>query len=84
VVHRIAASALTDWIRRRKGFFYTRAYSRRFSTLYQLSGGAGGVQLSPVNLPDLLMHYLLNEAEDAEEAARRRIDFEVEQELAGR
>jgi L-ascorbate metabolism protein UlaG (beta-lactamase superfamily) len=84
LVHRIAASALTDWIERKKGYFYTRAYSRRFSTLYQLSGGAAGVQLTPVTLPDLLMHYLLNEAEDAEEAARRRVDFEIEQALAER
>jgi L-ascorbate metabolism protein UlaG (beta-lactamase superfamily) len=83
VVHRIAASALTDWIQRKKGFFYTRAYSRRFSTLYQLSSNAASVQLSPLILPDLLMHYLLNEAEDAEDAARRRVDFEIEQALAG-
>jgi UDP-MurNAc hydroxylase len=84
IVHRIAASALTDWIERKKGYFYARAYSRRFSTLYQLSGGAAGVQLTPVTLPDLLIHYLLNEAEDAEEAARRRVDFEIEQALAER
>ncbi len=83
VVHRIAASALTDWIKRKKGYFYTRAYSRRFSTLYQLGGDASGVQLAPAPLPDLLMHYLPNEAEDAEEAARRRVDFEIEQALAG-
>ena len=30
---RIAASALTDWALRRRGSFYARAYSRRFSTL---------------------------------------------------
>jgi len=38
---------------------------------------------SPAPLPDLLMHYLLNETEDAEEAPRRRVDFEIEQALAG-
>ncbi len=78
IVHRIAASALTDWILRRRGYFYTRAYSRRFSTLYRVYGDEAGVEVRPVALPDLLMHYLLNVADDAPDAARRRIDLEIE------
>ena len=77
VVHWIAASALTDWAVRRRGYFYTRAYSRRFSTLYRLWGDEAGVEVRPFPLPDLLIYYLLNVAEDASEAAKRRIDFEI-------
>ncbi|MEK7878593.1 MAG: MBL fold metallo-hydrolase, partial [candidate division NC10 bacterium] len=77
VVHRIAASALTDWARRRRGYFYTRAYSRRFSTLYRLWGDEAGVEVRPFSLPDLLIYYLLNVADDADEAAKRRIDIEI-------
>ncbi len=77
VVHWIAASALTDWALRRRGYFYTRAYSRRFSTLYRLWGDEAGVEIRPVQLPDLLIYYLLNVADDADEAAKRRIDLEI-------
>lgn len=77
VVHWIAASALTDWALRRRGYFYTRAYSRRFSTLYRLWGDEAGVEVRPVALPDLLIYYLLNVADDAEEAAKRQIDIEI-------
>ncbi len=76
-VHWIAASALTDWTLRRRGYSYTRAYSRRFSTLYRLSGDEAGVDVRPFSLPDLLIYYLLNVADDADEAAKRRIDFEI-------
>lgn len=78
IVHRIAASALTGWILRRRGYLYTRAYSRRFSTLYRVYGDEAGVEVRPVTLPDLLIYYLLNVAEDAADAARRRIDLEIE------
>ncbi|MBI1892701.1 MAG: MBL fold metallo-hydrolase [Candidatus Rokubacteria bacterium] len=77
VVHRIAGSALTDWALRRRGYFYTRAYSRRFSTLYRLWGDDTGVEVRPLALPDLLIYYLLNVADDADEAAKRRIDLEI-------
>ena len=77
VTHRIAASALTDWARRRRGYFYARAYSRRFFILYRLWGDEAGVEVRPVALPDLLIYYLLNVADDADEAARRRIDIEI-------
>jgi len=81
VVHWIAASALTDWARRRRGYFYTRAYSRRFATLYRLGGDEAGVDIRPFSLPDLLIYYLLNVADDAGEAAKRRIDFEIAEAL---
>lgn len=78
VVHRIAASALTGWVLRRRGYLYTRAYSRRSSTLYRVYGDEAGVEVRPVTLPDLAIHYLLSVAEDAADAARRRIDLEIE------
>lgn len=77
LVHRIAASALTDWASRRRGYFYARAYSRRFSTLYRLWGDEAGVEVRSFTLPDLLIYYLLNVAEDANEAAKRWIDIEI-------
>lgn len=77
LLHRIAASALTDWALRRRGYFYARAYSRRFSTLYRLWGDEAGVEVRPLTLPDLLIYYLLNVAEDADEAAKRRLDIEI-------
>jgi len=77
VVHSIAASALTDWIRRRRSYFSTRAFSRRFSTLYRLYGDEAGVEVRPVSPPDLLIYYLTDVADDADEAAKRRIDLEI-------
>jgi hypothetical protein len=82
VVHRIAASALTDWALRRRGYFYTRAYSRRFSTLYRLWGDEAGVEVRPLALPDLLIHYLLDVADDADQAAKRRVDLEIARTLS--
>jgi len=51
VVHWIAASALTDWAMRRRSYFYTRAYSRRFSILYRLWGDEAGVEVRPSRSP---------------------------------
>jgi UDP-MurNAc hydroxylase len=78
IAHRIGASALAGWIERRKSFFYVRAYSRRFTTLYGLERAGDGVRLKPLALPDLLMHYLLNAAPGSETAARRHVDLELE------
>jgi hypothetical protein len=50
-VHWIAASALTDWAMRRRSYFYTRAYSRRFSILYRLWGDEAGVEVRPSRSP---------------------------------
>jgi hypothetical protein len=35
-------------------------------------------QVTPVVLPDLLMHFLLNVAPGSETAARRHVDLELE------
>jgi hypothetical protein len=75
--HRVAASALVGWIKRRKSFFYVRAYSRRSAVLYEASADGANIGLRPIVLPDLLMHYLLNVAAGSETAARDRIDLEL-------
>jgi UDP-MurNAc hydroxylase len=77
VAHHIAASALAGWAERRRDFFSVRAWSRRFSTERRVTGDAAGVEVAEVELPDLLMHWLLRESEGADEAARRRVDQEV-------
>ena len=69
VVHRIAASALYGWIQRRKSFFYVRAYSRRFTTSHRVYRDNGGAHVIPVQLPDLLMHFLIYAAEDSSDSA---------------
>lgn len=78
LVHRIAASALVDWMERRKSFFYVRGASRRHGTVYRLSRQAAQVGLEPVALPDLLMHYVLNVAEGSEYAAKHRVDLQID------
>ncbi|MCZ6675780.1 MAG: MBL fold metallo-hydrolase [Candidatus Poribacteria bacterium] len=78
IVHRIAASALVEWIERRKSYFYVRAFSRRFSTLNRLRMEDGTVNLEPVLVPDLLMHYLLNESEGSEFAAKHYVDLKLQ------
>ncbi len=77
LVHRIAASALTGWIQRRLGWFTVRAYSRRYSTLGRVSRRAANVHVERIDLPDLLMHFMVYEAAGSEDAARRRIDWEI-------
>lgn len=79
IIHQIAASALTGWILRQKSFFYVRGYSRRFTTYHRVYGDAAGVQVIPVQLPDLLMYYLIYGAEDSSDSARRRIEYEIAQ-----
>lgn len=78
MVHRIAASALVGWIERKKSFFYVRAYSRRFTTLYRLSRDGEGVRLEPETLPDLLMHYLLNVSEGSAVSAKQHVDWQLQ------
>ena len=77
VTHQIAASPLLDWAERRRDFFSVRAWSRRFSTERRIVGDASGVGVLKLELPDLLMHWLLRESEGADEAARRRVDLEI-------
>jgi L-ascorbate metabolism protein UlaG (beta-lactamase superfamily) len=77
VVHRIAASMLCEWAERRRDFFSVRAWSRRFSTARRVFGDPSAVAVTPAELPDLLVHWLLRESEGSEDAARRRIDLEI-------
>ena len=79
VVHQIAASALYGWILRRKSFFYVRAYSRRFTMSHRVYRDDAGAHVIPVQLPDLLMHYLIYAAQDSSDSALRRIDYEIMQ-----
>ena len=82
MTHRIAASALVGWLEYTKSFFYVRAYSRRSGTVYDLSEGDNKVKIQPKMLPDLLMHYLLNESPQSHQAARHQIDREVRDALS--
>jgi len=77
VTHHTAASALLDWAERRRDFFSVRAWSRRFSTERRVVGDASRVEVLELDLPDLLMHWVLRESEGADEAARRRVDLEI-------
>ena len=77
MTHRIAASALVGWMEYTKSFFYVRAYSRRYGTVYDLLEEGNNVKIQPKMLPDLLMHYLLNESPRSHLAARYQIDREV-------
>jgi hypothetical protein len=77
VIHQIAASALYGWILHRKSFFYIRAYSRRFTTHHRIYGDAAGVDVIAVQLPDLLMHYLIYVAKGSSDSARQRIEYEI-------
>jgi hypothetical protein len=77
IVNRIAASALAGWIAHEKNFFYVRAYSRRYETLYAVSAAGLEVRLQRRVLPDLLMHYLLNVAAGSELAAKHYVDRQI-------
>ena len=82
MTHRIAASALVGWMEYTKSFFYVRAYSRRYGTVYDLLEEGNNVKIQPKMLPDLLMHYLLNESPRSHLAARYQIDREVRDALS--
>jgi hypothetical protein len=77
MAHRIAASALLDWAECRKSYFYVRAYSRRHSVLYRLDQRQGHVHVVSYELPDLLMHYVLNVAEGSALAAKTLVDHQL-------
>lgn len=75
--HRIAASALVEWLDRDRTFFSVRALSRRSAAGYQLAGDPPTVDLSPQPLPDLLLHVALTVAPDADVAAKRYVDRQL-------
>ncbi len=82
MMHHIAASALVGWMEYSKSFFYVRAYSRRSGTVYDLSEEEDNIKIQPKTLPDLLMHYLLNESPRSNLAAKHQIDRQVRDALA--
>ena len=82
MTHRITASALVGWMEYTKSFFYVRAYSRRSGTVYSILEEEKNIKIQPKMLPDLLMHYLLNESPRSQHAAQYQIDREVRNALA--
>jgi hypothetical protein len=54
-----------------------RAYSRRFSSLTSVVRTSRGAEVRPLALPDLLTHFLVYEAADSGDSAKRRIDREI-------
>jgi UDP-MurNAc hydroxylase len=78
MLHRIAASALLDWIEHRKSYFHVRTYSRRHSILYRLDQRQERVHVAPYELPDLLMHYVLNVAEGSALAAKTLVSRQLQ------
>jgi UDP-MurNAc hydroxylase len=76
-VHRIAASTLRAWAAREKSYFYFRAYSRKFSTLYAATKAGDKVTVEPRPLDDLLGYYLQRKAKGAEMALKQRLDLQL-------
>jgi hypothetical protein len=75
--HRIVASALTAWAAREKSYFYLRAFSRQWSTLYTLSVEDGKANVEPNQPQDLLAYYLLRKAKGAELAVKQWLDHQL-------
>jgi L-ascorbate metabolism protein UlaG (beta-lactamase superfamily) len=76
-VHRIAASVLHAWAAREKSYFYFRAYSRKFTTLYAATKTGDGVAVEPGAVEDLLGYYLQRKARGADMALKVRLDREL-------
>jgi UDP-MurNAc hydroxylase len=75
--HRIVASALTAWAAREKSYFYLRAFSRQWSTLYALSLEDGKAAVEPRQPQDLLAYYLVRKAPGAELAIKQWLDHQI-------
>jgi L-ascorbate metabolism protein UlaG (beta-lactamase superfamily) len=75
--HRIVASALTAWAAREKSYFYLRAFSRQWSTLYAVALEDGKVAVDPKQPQDLLAYYLLRKARGAELAVKQWLDHQL-------
>ncbi|MEP7125151.1 MAG: MBL fold metallo-hydrolase [Byssovorax sp.] len=82
-VHRIAASVLHAWAAREKSYFYFRAYSRKFTTLYAATKAGDKVAVEPRPLDDLLGYYLQRKAKGADMALKVRLDRELAPYKAG-
>jgi UDP-MurNAc hydroxylase len=76
--HRIVASALTAWMAREKSYYYLRAFSRKWSTLYALSAHEGKARIEAREPRDLLAYYLERKAKGAELAVKQWLDFQLE------
>jgi L-ascorbate metabolism protein UlaG (beta-lactamase superfamily) len=76
-VHRIAASVLHAWAAREKSYYYFRAYSRKFTTLYASAKAGDKVTVEPRPLEDLLGYYLQRKAKGADMALKVRLDREL-------
>ena len=74
--HRIVASALAAWARYEKSYFYLRAFSRKWSSLYDLAP-EGEPTVIAKEPQDLLAYYLERKAPGAEIAAKKWIDFQL-------
>lgn len=81
--HRITASALTGWSRRERSYFYFRAFSRTFSTLYEVKRVDGKVTVAPLELPDLLSGFMAYKIEGAQSAMRQLLDHMIRPHIAG-
>lgn len=77
IVHKIAASALVGFYERTRHYYYVRAYSRRYTTHYELFRDANQVRAEPRPFPDLLIHYLTKEIEGWQNAGRDAVDQEI-------
>lgn len=82
--HRIVASAITAWSAREKSYFYLRAFSRKWSALYELAEKDGLATLTPRDPRDLLAYYFERKAEGAEQAIKQWLDFQLKPYLGGR
>lgn len=76
--HRIAASILTARARYEKSYCYYRGFSRLTQTLAGTTS-TGEIVHEEKELPDLLGYYLDRKAPDADRAAFRRMDFQIDQ-----
>ena len=74
--HRIVASALASWAAYEKSYFYLRAFSRKWSALYELTND-GEPSVVTKDPQDLLAYYLERKAPGAELAAKKWIDFQL-------
>lgn len=81
--HRIVASALTAWAAREKSYFYLRAFSRQWSTLYTLAAEGSRAAVEPAQPQDLLAYYLLRKARGAELAVKLWLDHQLAQHVPG-
>jgi hypothetical protein len=81
--HRIVASALTAWMARQKTYFYLRAFSRKWSTLYELGTAEGRAVLQSKEMRDLLAYYLERKAKGADLALKQWLDLQLRPYVAG-